>query len=256
MSASDEACRLAQNLARNCGYCCFPCGEDKRPTLKGWPERASTGADAIHRMWVERPGPLVGIVCGEASGIDVLDLDVKHDAARAWYAENRHRLPTTRIFRTRSGGAHLYFRHAIGVRSSAGKIADGVDVRAAGGFAVSWWCAGLECLNHAPVAPWPTWLLTLILPPPPKPAERRHHTAPHNPDAAIDGILRAVSGASQGQRNATLNWAAYHLGERVAAGEVGRSEAETLLIEAAHAAGLLRAEAIATIHSGLKGAGA
>src|SRR5271166_1504736 len=74
--------RLATNLARNCGYRVFPCSTDKKPTLKGWPERASTDAAMIERLWREHPGPLIGIVCGERSGVDVLDLDVKHDAAR------------------------------------------------------------------------------------------------------------------------------------------------------------------------------
>ena len=48
---NDEVVRLAQNLARNRGYAVFPCGDDKRPTLKRWPERASKDPDAIERLW-------------------------------------------------------------------------------------------------------------------------------------------------------------------------------------------------------------
>jgi hypothetical protein len=253
-AAAGEACRLAQNLGRNCNFCCFPCGDDKRPTLKDWPNRASADPDVIANLWRDHPGPLIGIVTGERSGFDVLDLDAKHDEARAWFYENRDRLPPTRCFKTRSGGSHLYFRHATGVRNSAGKIAPGVDVRGDGGYVISWWCTGLPCVAPSPIAPWPEWLLTLILPPLAKPS--RQYDSPRNTEAAIAGILRAVSDAAEGSRNAALNWAAFHLGQRVVARQIGRGEAETLLAGAAKAAGLTRIEADRTIASGLKGAGA
>jgi hypothetical protein len=257
MSAdTEEACRLAINLARNCGYACFPCAIDKRPTLKGWPERASTDADEIARLWRNHPGPLIGIVCGERSGIDILDLDAKHDEARAWFYLNRARISATRCFKTRSGGSHFYFRHANGVRNSSSKIAPGVDVRGTGGFVISWWCTGLPCVDHSPVAPWPAWLLKLILPPPAKPAPSRLRTAPRSTDAAVTGILRAITDAPEGNRNSTLNWAAYRMGECVTAGNLSRRDAESLLTGAALAAGLTRIEADRTIASGLKGAGA
>jgi Bifunctional DNA primase/polymerase, N-terminal len=247
---------LAQAFGRNCGYPVFPVGPDKKPALKKWPELASTDADAIARLYRDHPGPLVGIVCGQRSGISVLDLDLKALAASAWWHAHRGQIPLTRIYRTRSGGAHLYFRHTAGVRNSAGKIAEGVDVRGEGGFVISWWCVGLPCISHERPVPWPTWLLREILPRPAKPRERRKHHASRNTDSAIIGILRAVAGAAEGQRNSTLNWAAYHIGRRVQAGELGRSEAEAMLTEAAIAAGLIKIEAAATIASGLKGASA
>ncbi len=252
---ADEAMRLARNLARNTGYWVFPCRLDKRPGGDGWPERASTDSETIGKLWCDHPGPLVGIVCGERSGIDVLDLDRKYEEASAWYYAHRDRLPPTRTFRTRSGGAHLYFRHALGVRNSASKIAPGIDVRGEGGFIVAWFVAGLPCLDPSPPAPWPPWLLKLILPAP-APAQRPQHKPPRTTDAAIAGILQSVASAPEGQRNARLNWAAYRLGARVVAGELGRGEAEMLLAGAAAAAGLPKPETGATIASGLKGAGA
>jgi Bifunctional DNA primase/polymerase, N-terminal len=252
----DETRQMAQNLARNCGWHLFPCRDDKRPTLKRWPELASKDPAEIERLWREHPGPLIGILTGEASGVDVLDLDAKHDPARAWYAENRHRIPSTRTFRTRSGGTHFYFRHSAGVRNTASKIAEGVDTRGDGGYVISWFAAGLPCLDHAPPAPWPPALLKLLLPPPVQPVMRRQLVAPRNTEAAILGILQTVSGAPEGQRNQRLNWAAFRLGERVCDGQISRTEAETLLTEAATAAGLIAPAATATIRSGLKGAGA
>jgi hypothetical protein len=81
-------------------------------------------------------------------------------------------------------------------------------------------------------------------------------SGPRNADAAIAGIVNAVATAAEGNRNSTLNWAAYRLGERVRAGNIGRTEAATLLAEAASNAGLPKVEADRTIASGLKGAGA
>ena len=152
---------------------------------------------------VRPPRPIGRDVCGERSGIDVLDLDRKYEEASAWYCAHRDRLPPTRTFRTRSGGAHLYFRHALGVRNSASKIAPGIDVRGEGGFIVAWFVAGLPCLDPSPPAPWPPWLLKLILPAP-APAQRPQHKPPRTTDAAIAGILQSVASAPEGQRNARL----------------------------------------------------
>ena len=251
-----DVCQLAQNLARNCGYAVFPCGDDKRPTLKRWPERAATDADAIAKLWRERPGPLIGIVTGERSGFDVLDLDVKHDAARAWYQAHRPTLPVTRGFRTRSGGVHLYLQHADGVRNSQGNPASGIDVRGDGGYVICWFAAGFECLEHEPPAPWSVWLLDALraLPAPLQPhiANAFHR----NTNAAIDGVLRLVANAPEGERNAVLYWAACRLGERAHAGQIGKTEAERLLVAAGIAAGLADKEARATALSGLQRAAA
>jgi hypothetical protein len=77
--------------------------------------------------------------------------------------------------RTRSGGLHLYFKapRDIKIKSSASKIAPGVDIRAEGGYVVgptSWVDsdrkgeAGFyQVIDNSPVAPLPDWLLTAIL---------------------------------------------------------------------------------------------
>jgi Bifunctional DNA primase/polymerase, N-terminal len=257
MSAAADVVALAINLARHNGYAVFPCAEDKRPTLKGWPERASTDPNEIARLWWDHGGPLIGIATGQRSGVDVLDFDVKHNEALWWWRTHRPRLPATAAYRTRSGGLHLYFRHTEGVRNTASRVIKGIDTRGDGGFVISWFAAGLACLDPSAPAPWPDWLLALVLPPPPKPVMRQ----PFKPkagdaDFAILSICRRVARANEGERNAVLNWAAFRLGARVAAGEMGRSEAEALLQGAAAAAGLPAPEATTTIASGLRGAGA
>jgi hypothetical protein len=86
---------------------------------------------------------------GEPSGIAVLDIDVK---GLAWF-DARH-LPLTRMHQTRSGGLHLLFRHAEGLRNSASAIAPGIDVRASGGMVIYWPREGLPVCD-APLADWP-----------------------------------------------------------------------------------------------------
>jgi Bifunctional DNA primase/polymerase, N-terminal len=96
----------------------FPCKPDKSPLAKRGFYDARFKVDPGH--W-----PLVGVPTGEASGFDVLDVDPK---GLAWF--DAQHLPLTRMHETRSGGVHLLFRHAEGLRCSAGRIACGVDVRA------------------------------------------------------------------------------------------------------------------------------
>jgi hypothetical protein len=254
-----EAMRLAQNLASNRGYACFPCRDDKQPA---WPKRlggsgfkdASTDPERIAWLWQHFPGPLIGVATGEVSGIDLLDVDIKHDAARDWWQKNHHRLPITAAYRTRGGGMHLHLIHAPGLRCSTGRpngpLPLGIDVRADGGYLIHWFAAGLECLDHSPPAPWRDWLLAELLPKPdPRPSLPLRRAG--NPDAAIEGVLRAVERAGEGQRNSTLHWAACRLGERIRAGEIGTREAEAWLLAAARLAGLPEIEARATIKSGL-----
>ncbi len=87
---------------------------------------------------------MIGVATGERSGVSVLDVDVKHNEARRWWAQHEIRLPTTRAFRTRGGGVHLYFRHAPGVRNVNGKPTKGVDVRGDGGYGIYWFAHGFE----------------------------------------------------------------------------------------------------------------
>lgn len=112
------------------GRRCFPCLLDKRPATPNGFQNAQTDADALSELWWRYPGPLVGVATGVMSDLDVLDLDTKHREAASWWTANRGRLPQTRIHRTRSGGQHLFFQHTATTRSTAGKIAPGVDTGA------------------------------------------------------------------------------------------------------------------------------
>ncbi|MDE2582748.1 MAG: bifunctional DNA primase/polymerase [Rhodospirillales bacterium] len=219
-----EAGRLAQNLARNTGWPVFPCSwKTKRPTRPaaeggaGYKD-ASTDPDQITELWRHWPGALIGMPTGPLSGVSVLDVDVKHDAARAWWIANEIRLPTTRTYRTRGGGLHLYFRHAPGVRNIEGKPISGVDVRGEGGYVIFWYGAGFECVDHAPPAPWPHWLTPFFWPPP-EFSRRRENPARDDTAPLAERLerikTRAIDmarSAAEGQKHDTLRNAALLLG--------------------------------------------
>lgn len=257
----DEARRHARNLAKNAGYRVFPCGKDKapvRPKSQGGSgfRDAATDPDRIDWLWRNWPGNRIGVATGAVSDISVLDIDDKHDAARAWWKANEHRIPPTRAYRTPGGGVHLYYRHHPGLRCSTGSIAgrqcEGIDCRADGGYIIFHFAAGLPCLDHSPPVTWPDWLIRDLQQPRQSPRHpykpNRTYRPAHN-DRPIAGIINAVASAPEGTRNQILYWAGRRLAER----GVSPPEAEALLLPAAISAGLRRPHAIATIHSSLRG---
>ena len=241
----EEACRIAQNLARNCGWHVFPCRGDKRPATHNGFHDATNEPDEIAELWSRFPGPLIGLATGEASGVDILDLDAKHDEARAWWFQNRERLPATRRYRTRSGGMHAFFRSHPAMRCTAGKIALGVDTRGIGGYAIFWFGAGLDCLEHSPPAPWPAWLLDQLREKPKAPPSTFRAAPTERNDKALDGLVRVVREAREGTRNAVLFWACNRMRESGATG----ADAWRDLAPAAREAGLDDIEIKKTIDS-------
>lgn len=246
MTPGADICSMAQDLARTEGFVCFPCADSKRPTLKDWPHRASAEPAEIARLWRYHPGPLIAVVTGSASNVDVLDIDKKL-SAREWWATHRAKLPETRVHRSRSGGLHLLFRHAPGLRNSAGKIAHGIDIRADGGYIVYWPAIGLPVLCDAPPAPWPRWLRDALKPAPPP---RRRVVIPDN--LQLRRILAAVADAPEGRRNGLTFWAACRLSEMTASGMLSENDALALVVDAATASGLPYREALATATSGIR----
>jgi hypothetical protein len=125
----------------------FPCNEAKEPLVaRGF---KSARMNVKHSGW-----PLIGFPTGEASGIDVLDVDPR---GRDWFDANFDGLPQTRAHSTQRG-LHLLFKHAPGLRCSTSGIADGIDVRAEGGYAIWWPREGLP-IEDFPICEWPEWLL-------------------------------------------------------------------------------------------------
>lgn len=202
---------------------------------------ASTNAD-------DGEWPLVGIPTGAVSGFDVVDVDLD---GLSWLDAIWDRLPPTRAHATRSGGRHLLFRHADGLRCSAGRIGKGVDVRADGGYIIWWPRQGFRVLSDAPIADWPIWLLELARKKLPLTAACKSadgigvqdlHAATSgktiNLKARCKVILRQVEHAKPGERNQLLHWAACRMGESIAEGRINPDIAILLLEGAAKTCGL------------------
>ena len=94
--------------------------------------------------------------------------------------------------------------------------------------------------------------LSALATPDSRPTRERHH--PKHAEKAIDGVLRHVSTAREGERNQILFWGACRLRERVDAGQLGQGEATALLVNAARVVGLQDNEAQRTISSAWRAA--
>jgi hypothetical protein len=259
----------------------FPC-RNKKPCLEGGYLAATSEPDKIAALFLRCRNAEIGVPTGKTNGFDVLDVDPRHGGDK-FFEENKHRIPLTRTHKTPSGGWHLLFRHALGLRCSSGRIADGIDVRADGGFVV-WWPSQFYPVQEAPVSDWPAWLLELA-------REKQHkHTAVDYkrdgtpmiwqlsqadrelpkplyfkvldlmPDASgrdrrrVAGLLNVLVRKCE-NRNDALNSIGFSFRELISTGVIDRSAAESLLIDAATLNGYIAKDglcaAIATIRSGL-----
>jgi hypothetical protein len=245
------------------GFAVFPCRPDKAPSCPHGHLDATHDPAAVRYLWRRWPGDLIGFPTGAVNGFDVLDIDPRH-GGDVWHTAHTGRLPPTRVHQTRSGGLHILFRHADGVRNSAGKIAPGVDVRGEGGFVIWWPAAGCSVLHGGLPVPWPTWLLGVLRPPSALPVPVTLRRSGPRPATAspeihamrlIERALFRLRTASPGQRHVKLRAAACTLGGLLDAGDFTEAEAERELLAAVKAAGgldVLERNALATIAWGLR----
>lgn len=251
MSPLDAALQIA-----TLGFPVFPCGRNKRPALRdghGFHD-ATTDPDQI-RVMFGQAGELVGVPTGEAVGFDVLDIDYRN-GGDIWEMENAHRLPETRVHQTQSGGRHYLFRHVHGVRNSAAKIAEGIDVRGEGGYIVAPPSAGYSIISSADIAEWPDWLLELVLTRPEPPRINGHHHAIAIESRRLDGFVRSIEDrvrrAPEGGKHFALRNAALALGGIMDAAGINEEDATQRLINALPATVQDWKNAAKTIEWGLK----
>lgn len=227
----------ALNYAR-AGVHVLPCDPtDKRPLgrlVRHGLKDATTDADTIAAWWRQHPNAKIGIACG-ASGLVVIDIDVKHDNG----FEALHRrirelgpLPMTRIAATPSGGQHWYTKAPEGVtiRPSAGKLGVGLDVRAGNSYVIAPPSPGYQWVADGRLAPLPSpWVEALRVQervPGPKPqlaagSKRLERYCL----SALDSACRELIDTPRGQRNATLWNHAAAIGGLVHYGAFGRGDA-------------------------------
>jgi hypothetical protein len=88
--------------------------------------------------------------------------------------------------------------------------------------------------------------------PPPRPIALNHSGEDDFNGRAIEGLIRSVAQAGNGNRNSMLYWASRCMARKVALHAIDQETARDLLEEAAQAAGLQPNEAAATVRSGLR----
>jgi hypothetical protein len=238
----------------------------KHPCLAGWPLAASTTPAEVRRWWQRWPLANVGLATG--ARFDVLDVDGPEgvEALRSALSQchpTEHRGP---VARTGGGGWHLLYA-PLGLGNRVG-VLPRVDWRGWGGLVV------VPPSRHASGRPY-QWVRPLAAELPAVPDPLRRLLAPPRPATRPPGVLPAgrtgawaraaldreaatVRAAPAGTCNATLNRAAFRLGQLVAAGLLDAGEVRARLLAAALAAPATghrdrERKARATIESGLAG---
>jgi hypothetical protein len=237
----------------------YPVKANKVPACPHGYKDGTIDPEEALRLFDKYPAPLIGIATGDASGIDVLDLDItKHPEAADWYESNKHRIPAGLVHESRSGGLHIFFNHHPGLRCSTARPVLGIDVRADGGGIIWWPAAGCRVLANDGPSDWPQWLLDVISPPPAPPVPK-YSSRIQLDDAYVQGALNQainnVMNAPPGARNSTLNSEMWSLLRFLGNGELTADAIAKALAVAAHTAGLGPAEIKATLMSAMRARG-
>jgi hypothetical protein len=224
---------------------------------------ATSDPDQLRKWGSGCPNGNIGIACGPASGIVVLDVDPRNggDVSIRALAASGHHFPKAPRARTGNGGWHLLYSHEPGIGGSKGKLGPGIDVKSTGGYilvAPSWTRRSEDGPGgpyvwevspfDSPVPRMPAWLKAMLCPPP-------RPMSAYLPDVNggdIEPLARFVASSTKGERNVRLHWAACRAGEMVARHQVCARSAGSRLVTAAAAAGYVGVEVARTIDSAFK----
>ena len=241
-AAMPPLAEIAVEFSRCMNVPVFAADAEKRPVygLK-WQEAASRDPAAIRAMFARRGAVMIGMPTGVASGYSIIDVDVKDGRqGDTWLSNNSSRIASTRTSSTRSGGVHLWYLHAHGVRNSASRIAPGVDVRGDGGYVIVPPSPGYSWAKDQEAAPMPGWLIEAASKPDLEAVARNFRSPPpiYNDGGSAYGLrgledeCEAIRTAAEGAKHATINKAAYSVGGLVAGGEIEQGVAWAALCDA------------------------
>ncbi len=240
------------------GWPLFPVN-GKRPTIKDWPNRATTDPTQVAEWWPDGTRLGIGVVCGPRSGIWVTDED-------RLGALDPLDLPATTTSLTPRPGRHMFWAWDPSRPVRNGKLMDEVDIRGEGGFVVlppsrsaspgskrthyEWHISPAELVPQ----PAPAELLDLATHG--RTAEQEDDRRPSSMTpygrAALDQEAQKVARAPEGERNEQLNRTAFSIGQLTAGGHVCEIEARERLSAAALDAGLHAPEIDKTLDSGIR----
>jgi putative DNA primase/helicase len=231
--------------------------------------------EEIRALWRRyRGGDGVGIATGSAGGVWGLDVDVKDGKvghqSLADLVSRYGPLPRTVQGLTPTGGSHILFADDPRVRLSTGNLPKDLDVRGNGGYLVAPGSlhdrGGLALYrwdpdhhpDDTPIAEAPPWLIDLVDPPVDAAGRGRASRGSFSRrrggrygEQALANEIERVARAQYGERNRTLNHAAFRLGQLIPSGTVDVDSAWDALVLMAEQVGLPRSEAENTIASGV-----
>ena len=239
---------------------------------------ATTDHDTIDDWWAAEPEANVGVATGFA--FDAIDIDGPEGHV-ALVCEMPEGTPTpempmgvpTIVGPTADTGRGWHCYVAVTGRGNRAGVVPHVDWRGRGGYVVSppsvhpsgdvyrWHCGphDPDFGAEAAIRPAPAWVLELLdrrpgeMRPWPGPLTRAERTSAYA-KAAIESEVGRVTLAPVGQRNETLNRAAFSLGQLVAGGKADFDDVANALLRAAELIALPATEARRTIASGLTAA--
>jgi len=175
LSLGDAALEYAQH-----GWRIFPLApRSKRPLIAGkdWKKYATDDEAQVVAWWEATPNANIGLLCGEASGVVVLDIDQRGEKdgsaeVRKLEGENEM-LPRTPSAATGGGGGHLFFAWPNEVSVGCPKPIKDCEIKGEGGYVVLSpsihpdtaaeyaWVPGAR-FDEENLAAIPIWLLDLI----------------------------------------------------------------------------------------------
>ncbi len=130
--------------ARSTGACSCRLGSSckhpaKHPHTRHGLRDATIESRQIKRWWNKWPDANVGIRTGTDSDLLVIDVDVAHGGPDSLRSVLRRlgTLPEHPVAKTGGGGCHLLFQHPGGRVSSRQAVAEGIDIRADGGYIIA-----------------------------------------------------------------------------------------------------------------------
>lgn len=280
---------MTQNTMLSCaltyavsGVQIFPCreadgrgGNAKAPYIEGGWHRATCDLAQVGAWWRSWPKAAIGLPCRK-NGMIAIDAD-RHGAtdgvAGLLALCQRHGFDagSVPVIATPRNGLHLLFQRPKDLGDTRATVAEAIDTRdngyviAAGSIMANGYsyrlCNGTvealaDAVGRAALPLPPDWLTALLAKPIAAPSTCYRPPNPTVPPIGdmrprLSGLVRTVVLARQGERNATLHWAACRLGELVRQGQIHPDAALALIVEAGRHAGLSSREAAATARSGL-----
>ena len=222
--------------------------QDKKPLCANGFKSATTDKVVLQEWNKKFSDCNIGIPTGCINNIFVVDVD----GEQGFESLNRLELiygkldaPTV----ITGKGKHLYFKmpENTDIKSSVGKIADHIDIRANGGYVV----APPSIHENGHRYTWenfipnqdfpeaPSWLISLI-------------TNAEKQPLPVSGVLEEISNAPQGQRNDTLYKRSISLIARAMRENLNIADIKENIINAAMLSGLSTEEALKTFNNALK----